>query len=144
MTRPPAERQAFAIARAKERSAAEHAALVAEVDAAVATVGWRLARPVVAAVLPGVVLCGPRGRWRRSLRKRSGRRLLAGLAALPIQGRLALAPVTERGRRVRAETERRREAAFSRPGRSQSQNTGFGPYRYCATMFRAHGKDFGR
>jgi hypothetical protein len=52
---------------------------VAEVDAVVAAVGCRRARPVVAAVLPGVVLHGPRGRWRRSLRERSCRRLLAEL-----------------------------------------------------------------
>jgi hypothetical protein len=95
MSRSLAERQAFAVARAKERSAAERAALVAEVDAMVAAVGWRQARPVVADVLPVAVIWGPRGRWRRSLRKRTGRRLLAELAALPTQGRLRLVPVTE-------------------------------------------------
>lgn len=52
-------------------------------------------RVLVAAVLPGVVLHRPRERWRRSLRKRTGRRLLDELAALPTQGQLALNPVTE-------------------------------------------------
>ena len=95
MNRSLAERQRFAIHRAKERSAVERAALVAQVDAAVAAVGWHRARPQVAAVLPGVPLSGPRGRWRRLLRKASGRRLLAELAALPVQGRLALRPPSQ-------------------------------------------------
>jgi len=65
---------------------------VAQVDAAVAAVGWHQARSQVAAVLPGVPLSGPRGRWPHLLRKRSGRRILAELAALPVQGRLPLVP----------------------------------------------------
>lgn len=75
--------------------------LVAEVDRAVAEVGWHQARPVVVAVLgPGVPIVGPRGRWRGLLRKRTGARLLAALAVLPAQGRLALAPVSRPTRNV--------------------------------------------
>ena len=97
-TRSAAQRRAIAHARAER--AERLGALVADVDAAVAAVGWCQARPCVVAVLgPHVPISGPRGRWRRLLRVRSGRRLLAMLDELPAQGRLALgsaglAPVT--------------------------------------------------
>lgn len=85
------ERQRFAIDRDRHRARAERAVLVAEVDRAVAEVGWHQARPVVVSVLgASVPVTGPRGRWRGLLRKRTGARLLAALAVLPAQGRLAL------------------------------------------------------
>ncbi|MDA8380333.1 MAG: hypothetical protein M0020_05825 [Actinomycetota bacterium] len=84
------ERRAYAIARARAESRAIRAALVAEVDHAVAAVGWHQARPIVAAMLPKAPLSGPRGRWRGLLDKRSTARLLGALAALPAQGRFAL------------------------------------------------------
>ena len=85
-----AERRAYAITRARAERRAIRAALVVEIDRAVAAVGWHQARPIVAAVLPGAPLSSPRGRWRGLLGKRRAARLLAALATLPAQGRLAL------------------------------------------------------
>ncbi len=85
------ERRRYAIVKSAERRATALAPLRAEVERAVCEVGWRQARPVVEAVLgPGVRVCGPRGRWRSRVGKRTGARLLAELAALPVQGRLPL------------------------------------------------------
>ena len=82
-------RQQQAIAHTRREQAAQRAELIAQVDAAVAEVGWSAARPVVVSVLgPGVPVSGARGRWRHLLRKRNGGRLLADLAALPVQERL--------------------------------------------------------
>lgn len=89
-TDPRSTAQRRAIAHARAERAERLAAMVAEVDTAVAAVGWHRARPCVVAVLgPHVPITGPRGRWRRLLRLRSGRRLLALLDQLPAQGRLA-------------------------------------------------------
>ena len=85
-----AERRAYAIARARAERRAIRAALVAEVDLVVAAVGWHQARLIVAAMFPGAPLSSPRGRWRGLLGKRIAERLLAALATLPAQGRLAL------------------------------------------------------
>ena len=95
------ERRAYAIARARAESRATRAQIVAEVDRAVAAVGWRQARPVVAVMLPGAPLSGPRGRWRGLLRKRSAAKLLGALAALPAQRRLALGRTSQPGHGVR-------------------------------------------
>jgi len=85
------EAQRKAIAHARREQAARRAVLVAQVDAAIAAVGWEQARPCVVAVLgPNVPVSGPRGRWRGLLRVRSTRRLLAMLDALPAQQHLAL------------------------------------------------------
>ena len=85
------ERRSYAIARSRERRADELAPLVAEVDRAVAEVGWRRARPVVEAAMTPVRVTGSRGRWRHRVGKRSGGRILAALSALPAQGRLDFA-----------------------------------------------------
>lgn len=91
MTAPtPYERRARAIARSRQRRADELAPLLAEVDRAVAEVGWLRARPVVVGVMAPVPVTGPRGAWRRRLGKRTGARLLAELTALPVQVRLPL------------------------------------------------------
>jgi hypothetical protein len=84
-----AERRAVAIARARERRDRELVPLRAEVAEAIAAVGWRRARPVVASVLgPRWHVGGPRGTWWEHVGKRSGARILARLRALPVQGRL--------------------------------------------------------
>ena len=82
------ERRSYAIARGRERRADELAPTLAEVDRLVAEVGWRRARPVVEAAMAPVRVSGPRGRWRHRVGKRSGGRIVAGLAALPVQERL--------------------------------------------------------
>ena len=83
--------QSRAIAHARREQAATRAALVAEVDAAIALVGWDQARPHVRAILGATVpVSGPRGRWRGLLRVRSARRLLALLDQLPAQQHLPL------------------------------------------------------
>ena len=87
-----AERQRYAIRRSRERQAVERAALVAEMDRAVAEVGWTAARPVVMEHLAGYTVSGPHGRWRSTLRKRAGLALLDDLRRLPAQGTLALDP----------------------------------------------------
>lgn len=87
------ERQHFAIARSRERTRAERGELMARIDQAVEAVGWERARPIVVATLgPDVPVTGPRGRWRGLLRKRTGARLMAALAVLPVQERLPLTP----------------------------------------------------
>lgn len=86
------ERRAHAIARSRERRAAELAPLRAEVARRVEEVGWRQARPVVEAVMAPLRVTGPRGAWRHRVGKRTGARLLAGLRALPVQERLTLPP----------------------------------------------------
>ena len=96
------ERRSYAIARSRERRATDLAPLRAEIDRLVAEAGWGRARPIVEAVLgPHVRVSGPRGAWRHRVGKRAGARIVAGLAALPVQGRLALGAASQRGRRVR-------------------------------------------
>ncbi len=99
--RTASERRAYAIARARAERRATRAHIVAEVDRAVAAVGWRQARPVVAVMLPGAPISGPRGRWRGRLRKRNAAKLLDGLAALPAQSRLALGHTSQPGHGAR-------------------------------------------
>jgi len=90
------EAQRKAIARYRREQTARRAALVAEVDTAIAMVGWAQAKPYVLAVLgSGVPVSGPRGRWRSLLRVRSTRRLLAMLDALPAQLPLPLVAAAE-------------------------------------------------
>lgn len=86
------ERRAHAIAKSRERRDRELAPLRAEVDRLVEEVGWRQARPVVEAVMAPLRVTGPRGAWRHRMGERAGIRLLAGLRALPAQGRLTLRP----------------------------------------------------
>ena len=93
-------RRSYAIARSRERRADELAPLVAEVDRPVAEVGWRRARPVVEAAMAPVRVTGPRGAWRHRVGKRCGGRIVAGLAALPAQGRL---PLSQPSRNVHEE-----------------------------------------
>ena len=95
------ERRSYAIARSRERRADELAPLVAEGDRAVAEVGWHRARPVVEAAMAPVRVTGPRGAWRHRVGKRTGGRIVAGLAQLPAQGRLPLVAASQRDRRVR-------------------------------------------
>jgi hypothetical protein len=83
-------RRQRAIARSRERRAADLAPLRAEVDRLVSEVGWERARPIVEAVMAPVRVSGPRGVWRSRVGKRTGRRILAELAALPVQERFAL------------------------------------------------------
>jgi hypothetical protein len=84
-------RQRAAIAHARQERAVAQAALVAEVDAAIAAVGWHQARPLVVSVLgEHVPVSGPHGRWRHLLRKRNGAQLLGLLDQLPAQGALAV------------------------------------------------------
>jgi hypothetical protein len=91
VTRTLAERRRVAIARARARREQELAPLRAEVARAVAAVGWRRAKPVIAQVLgPRWHVGGPRGPWWDHVGRRSGARILAELAALPAQGRLPL------------------------------------------------------
>ena len=97
------ERRSYAIARSAEHRDHELAPLRAEVARAIAEVGWSRARPVVEAVLgPMVRVTGPRGAWRHRVGKRAGARIVAGLGALPVQGRLDIAahprPTVARGR----------------------------------------------
>ena len=68
------ERRRYAIARSRQRRATELAPLVAEVDRLVSEVGWRQARPAVAAVMAPIRISGPRGAWRRRVGKRTGAR----------------------------------------------------------------------
>ena len=83
---PRSDAQRRAIARSRQERAARRAELVAAVDQAIGEAGWQQARPLVVAVLGSTVpISGPRGRWRRLLRARTGRRLLDQLAALPAQ-----------------------------------------------------------
>ncbi len=77
------DRRRYAIARGRERRAAELAPVLAEV-------GWRQARPVVAAVMTPIRVTGPRGVWCRRVGKRAGARLVAALSALPAPERLPL------------------------------------------------------
>ena len=100
------QRRAHAIARSRERRAAELAPLRAEVDRLVEEVGWRQARPVVEAVMAPLRVTGPRGAWRHRMGKRSGARLRADLAVLPVQGRLDLGNSTHVRRRVQSEEPR--------------------------------------
>ncbi len=87
------ERRRYAIVKGAEHREHDLAPLRAEVARAVAEVGWARARPVVEAVLgPMVRVTGPRGAWRHRVGKRAGARIVAGLGALPVQGRLALRP----------------------------------------------------
>jgi hypothetical protein len=88
------ERRAHAIARSRERRAAELAPLRAEVARRVSEVGWERARPVVEAAMAPVRVSGPRVVWRQRVGRRTRTRVLAALGALPVQGRLCL-PVTE-------------------------------------------------
>lgn len=98
-----AERRVYAIARSRERRAAELAPIVAEIDRLVAEVGWRRARPVVeAAIGPLVRVTGPRGAWRHRVGKRTGARIVAGLVALPVQERFDLVHVTSASRNLSA------------------------------------------
>jgi hypothetical protein len=92
-TRSLAQRRAIAYAR--ERRESELAPLRVQVARAVAEVGWTRARPVVAEVMAPVPVHGPHGRWGRRIGKRNGRRLLAALSALPVQGRLGLVTTSE-------------------------------------------------
>jgi hypothetical protein len=80
-----------AIARSRARREHELAPLRAEVERLVSAVGWSRARPIVEAVMAPVRVSGPRGVWRSRVGKRTGRRILAELAALPIQERFAFA-----------------------------------------------------
>jgi hypothetical protein len=89
MTQTLIQRQAIACAQARRDR--DLAPLRTEVAAAIAAVGWRRAKPLVAAALgPRWHVDGPRGPWWEHVGKRSGARILAGLRALPVQGRLAL------------------------------------------------------
>ena len=94
------ERRRRAIARSRDRRAAELAPLLAEVDRLVAEVGWSRARPVVREVLgPHVLVSRPTGRWRAKVGKRAGARIVAALTTLPVQERLPL-DVSQPSRRV--------------------------------------------
>ena len=94
------ERRSYAIARSRERRAAELAPLLAEIDRLVSEVGWSRARPVVREVLGSHVLVSrPAGKWRAKVGKRAGARIVAALSALPIQERLVL-DVSQPSRRV--------------------------------------------
>jgi hypothetical protein len=93
VTRTLAERQRLAIARARARRDRDLAPLRAEVAATIAAVGWTRAKPVIAQVIgPRWHVGGPRGPWWEHVGQRSGARILAGLRALPVQGRLDLRP----------------------------------------------------
>jgi hypothetical protein len=85
------ERRRYAIARSRERRAAELAPRLAEVDRLVSEVGWSRARPVVREVLgPHVLVSRPAGRWRAKVGKRAGARIVAAVSALPAQQTLPL------------------------------------------------------
>ncbi len=84
------ERRQYAIARSREHRVHELAPLVAEVNRLVREVGWTRARPVVEAAMAPVRVSGPRGAWRSRVGKRSGARIVGGLAALPMQVSLPL------------------------------------------------------
>jgi hypothetical protein len=86
-----AQRQRHAIVKARARREHELAPLRAEVGRLVAEVGWERARPIVEAVMAPVRVSGPRGVWRSRVGKRTGRRILAELAALPVQEHLDFA-----------------------------------------------------
>lgn len=83
-------RQRTAVLDAMARRRDELAPLLEEIDARIDEVGWRRARPIVtqaiyhACELP-VALHGP---WRYRVGKRNGKRILAALAELPVEGRL--------------------------------------------------------
>ena len=96
-----AQRQRYAIVKGAERREHELAPLRAEIDRLVAEVGWRRARPVVEAAMAPIRVTGPRGVWRSRVGRRSGGRILAGLARIPTQGRLPLVAASQRDRRVR-------------------------------------------
>ncbi|MHB1554587.1 MAG: hypothetical protein ACYCSX_10780 [Acidimicrobiales bacterium] len=93
------ERRARVIAHARETRAAELAPLRSEVDRLVSAVGWQRARPIVEEIMAPLRVTGPRGVWRSRVGKRTGRRILAELAALPVQERFALS-LLQPGRRV--------------------------------------------
>lgn len=91
-------RRSRAIARAREARRVELAPIRGDVADAISAVGWRRARPVIAAALDPVPVTGPHGAWWSRIGKRSARVILAGLSALPaepVQGRLALASAPE-------------------------------------------------
>lgn len=94
------QRQRYAIARSRERRAAEMAPLLAKVDRLIGEAGWRQAAAVVEVVMAPVRVTGPRGVWRRRVGKRTGTRLLAALSALPAQQRLPLVQVSRPTRNV--------------------------------------------
>ncbi|MHB1781826.1 MAG: hypothetical protein ACYCTE_03880 [Acidimicrobiales bacterium] len=86
-------RRSRAITRAREARRVELAPIRSEVADAISAVGWRRARPVIAAALDPVPVSGPHGAWWSKVGKRSARVILAGLSALPaepVQGRLPL------------------------------------------------------
>lgn len=96
MSRSLAERQAYAIARAREERRVELAPLRQEVANAIAVLGWRRAGPVVRAVMAPVPVSGLHGGWWSVVGKRNGARLLEALAGVsepPRQRRFAFEPL---------------------------------------------------
>lgn len=87
-------RQRYAIARAREARREALAPIRSEVADAIALVGWRRAKPVVVAVMAPVSVSGRHGAWWERVGVRSGARILAGLDAIPRQGRLSLGPAS--------------------------------------------------
>ena len=81
-------RRRYAVARAGEVRREALAPIRSEVAAAIAEVGWRKAKPVVVAVMAPVGVTGRHGTWWHYVTKRRATRLLAGLHAIPRQGRL--------------------------------------------------------
>jgi hypothetical protein len=84
--------QRRAIARSREARRIKLAPLHAEIEAAIADVGWRRARPVIQSVLEPLHVAGRRGRWWERVGVRAGSRILAELREMPCQGRLPFGP----------------------------------------------------
>ena len=96
MTLTYEDRRHYAIVQARARRAKQLAPLRAEVAAAIAEVGWSRAKPVVTKALgPRWHVGGARGPWIEHVGTRAGTRILAGLRALPVQGRLGLVTSVE-------------------------------------------------
>jgi len=91
MTLTAEDRRHYAIVKSRARRTEQLAPLRAEIARAIVEVGWARAKPVVVAVLaPRWHVGGARGPWIEHVGVRSGQRILTGLTALPVQGRLPL------------------------------------------------------
>jgi hypothetical protein len=88
-------RQRTAVLDAMARRRDELAPLLEEIDAYIAEVGWRRAREVIAETIypselgaSDLPVIAKRGPWRYRVGKRNGKRILAALSELPVEGRL--------------------------------------------------------
>ena len=83
-------RQRTAVLDAMARRQDELAPLLEEIDARIDEVGWRRARPIVTETIyhADELPLARSGPWRYRVGKRNGKKILAALSELPVEGRL--------------------------------------------------------